>query len=255
MLPLSHPTFPHPGGPQRIRDGISWEFRSDRKSVCWPTTLLWPKYSSSVFGLSISAKGLSIASSIRGDKSFDVFKVCPFDPEVWLFEVSVPAGPGSASLSRVRLIPLLTAVAAVCLLESDTLRSFRAEALLLLAWNREKTAGDGVAAEEEEEEEELATALLTAGGGASALMRVFFSGGSLSSAVDGLLSVTVFNRHTSRCPLIVAGLKSFKQTGHCTESRAVDVISLAMLIPAKLLTFNHVTKHCFEMNCWEVVFA
>ncbi len=109
--------------------------------------------------------------------------------------------------------------------------------------------------EEEEEEKELAAVLLTSGGAASARMRDFFNGGSLSAAVDGLRSVAGFSRHTSRCPLIVAGLKSFKQTGHCTESGAAEVISLAMLVPAKLLTFNHVTKHRFEVNRWEVVFA
>ncbi|KAK5919619.1 hypothetical protein CgunFtcFv8_023495 [Champsocephalus gunnari] len=61
------------------------------------------------------------------------------------------------------------------------------------------------------------------GGSASAvaLMRYFFKGGSLSSVVDGLLSATLFSRHTSRCRLMVLGVKSFKQTGHCTASKAI----------------------------------
>lgn len=221
------PTFPHPGGPHRIRDGISWVSRRDRRSVCWPTTLFWPKYSSSVFGLSISARGLFIVSSVRADKPLDDFKVCWSDPEAWL---SGPAGPGSASLGTLRFNPLL---AAVCLPELDPLHSLWAETLLLLGWKNESTADDGVPAMEEVE---LATGLLTVAVGvtASPLMRDFFGGGSLSSFADRLLpSVSVFCRHTSRCPLIVAALKSLKQTGHCTESGAVGVISFAMLIPAK----------------------
>lgn len=234
MLHRPLPTFPHPGGPHRIKDGISWESRSDRKSVCWPVTWLWPKYSSSVFGLSISAKGLSIVSRVRGDKWFGAFRVCLFDPEAWF---SVPAGPGSASLGKLRFNGLLTAaVTSLCLPEHNPLRSLWTETLLLLVWNSENTAVPAM--------EELASVFwLTVGmgGSVSALMRDFFNGGSLPCVVDGLLSVTLFSRHTSRCPLMVVAVKSLKQTGHCTESGGVDVISFAMLIPAKHLTFNHVT--------------
>ncbi len=55
-------TFPQPGGPQRMREGISCDCSRDLSRVCSPSSLFWPKYSSRVLGLKTSAKGLSLLS-------------------------------------------------------------------------------------------------------------------------------------------------------------------------------------------------
>lgn len=220
-------TFPHPGGPHKIRDGISQDSSRDRKRVCWPTILFWPKYSSSVLGLRISAKGFSIVRSVRGE----IFCVVFTDER--LFGVSVHGFPASASVGKLRLTPLMRPP------EAAALSSLWTAPLLLLAWNRENTAGCCVPAIEEEP----LTGLLTPGLGrpcSGLVVRDFFTGGPLSPAVS-----TLFSKHASRCPLIVADSKSLKQTGHWTRLGAADVISFAMLVPAKRGTLNHMTKHCF----------
>lgn len=64
----------------------------------------------------------------------------------------------------------------------------------------------------------------------SKLTRGFFNGGSLSAVFDGLLEVFLSSRHTSRCRLMVVGVKSLKHTGHCTEAGDGDVILVAMMV-------------------------
>lgn len=237
------PTFPHPGGPHRTRDGISWESRSDRKSVCWPITLFWPKYSSSEFGLSASAKGLFKVSKLLRDILCDAFDVSSFGTETW---VSVPAVPGSTSLGKLRFNPLLAATAAACLLDMNPLLSLETGVWLLLVWNKENTGAL---------EDEPASVLLTAEKveSGSVVTRGFFRGGSSGGYFTlWLLSATLSWRHASRCPLIVAALKSLKQTGHCTMPVAVDGLSFAMLVPAKRLTFDHVINLTWRANVGNV---
>lgn len=205
-----------------MKDGISWDSSSDRKSVCWPITLFCPKYSSSVSGLSESARGLPIINKLHGD-NLDLTE-CEVDPETWL------SGPttGSDSLSKLRLIPLLKKF---CLPADNPLRSFWGETLLLLFWKTENIP-DGC-------EPTLLlwpeAVLFTegAGGFVSELTRGFFDGGSLFDVLDCLSQELFLSRHTSRCRLMVVGVKSFRQTGHCTEAGAGDVISVAMMIAAK----------------------
>ena len=51
-------TFPHPGGPQKIKEGTSPDSRMVRRIAFFPTTLSCPTYSSMDEGLMSSARGL-----------------------------------------------------------------------------------------------------------------------------------------------------------------------------------------------------
>lgn len=219
-------TFPHPGGPHRITDGISCDSRSDRRRVCWPTALLWPKYSSRVFGLSASARGLFDANNARDSSGSMGALEIPASGS-WLL-----CGVLDVSLSG-RFSPRLRAgaVGLFSWLETPSLGSL-ARSFPLLVWNRENTTEDCESAMEEEEEEE--PGWLT---GSAPVRHFLASGGPVSTVEDGLQSDAPSSRHASRCPLMSSFVKSLKQTGHRTDSAA------AMLIPARCgLTRGHVTK-------------
>lgn len=125
MSAVQSETFPHPGGPHRMREGTSCDWSRARSSVCSPNTLFCPKYSSRVQGLIFSARGLSELSSFSASAL-----IC--------FRVS-EAEPGCVGLSGALLGDAVTRdrpALVDCLDDASDL-------LLLLLLNSENTAAGG----------------------------------------------------------------------------------------------------------------
>lgn len=118
-------TFPQPGGPQSIREGISCVCRRDLSRVCSPISLFWPKYSSRVLGLKSSAKGLSLFSlNALGEDASDA------------------AGPSGHSGFPITLTPGLEASGLSLHVAAVSGFCFWSVALDLV-WNTENTAAAG----------------------------------------------------------------------------------------------------------------
>ena len=58
LFPVPSPTFPHPGGPQKIKDGRSPDSKTVYSIESFPRTECCPTYSCIFEGLAASANGM-----------------------------------------------------------------------------------------------------------------------------------------------------------------------------------------------------